>query len=148
MFFGKRRGKSVVIQTLVGSDSRIDGDLRFSGGCHIDGIVNGCVIAEGDDAFLSVSEGGKVMGSVSVPRVALSGTVEGDVHASDRVELGATARVVGNVHYELLEMAAGAEINGQLIHDMRATPQAERTLRMEKKPKPGALAGEPAGQGG
>ncbi|HHQ14211.1 MAG TPA: polymer-forming cytoskeletal protein [Chromatiales bacterium] len=96
--------------------------MRFDGGCHIDGVVHGNVIAERDEeAFLSISEVGRVEGNVRVPRVMLSGTVEGDVHASERVELGPTARVVGNVYYELLEMAAGAEINGQLIRqpDMR-----------------------------
>ncbi len=115
MFFGRQR-RNKVIHTLVGDSTRIEGDLRFDGGCHIDGVVHGNVIAERDDeAFLSISEDGRVEGNVRVPRVLLSGTVEGDVHASERVELGPTARVVGNLHYELLEMAAGAEINGQLI---------------------------------
>jgi len=116
--FGKKRSRHVVIQTLVGDGTRIKGDLRFESGCHIDGIVHGNVIADRDpEAFLSISEEGLVDGSVRVPRVSLSGTVQGDVFASGRVELGATAKVVGNVHYELLEMAAGAEINGKLIHE-------------------------------
>lgn len=116
--FGKKRSRNVVIQTLVGDGTRIKGDLRFESGCHIDGIVHGNVIADRDpEAFLSISEEGLVDGSVRVPRVSLNGTVQGDVFASGRVELGATAKVVGNVHYELLEMAAGAEINGKLIHE-------------------------------
>lgn len=116
--FGKKRNRNVVIQTLVGDGTRIKGDLRFESGCHIDGIVHGNVISDRDpDAFLSISEEGLVDGSVRVPRVSLNGTVQGDVFASGRVELGATAKVVGNVHYELLEMAAGAEINGKLIHE-------------------------------
>lgn len=116
--FGKKRNRNVVIQTLVGDGTRIKGDLRFESGCHIDGIVHGNVIADRDpDAFLSISEEGLVDGSVRVPRVSLNGTVQGDVFASGRVELGPTAKVVGNLHYELLEMAAGAEINGKLIHE-------------------------------
>lgn len=116
--FGKKRSRNVVIQTLVGDGTRIKGDLRFESGCHIDGIVHGNVIADRDpEAFLSISEEGLVDGSVRVPRVSLNGTVQGDVFASGRVELGPTAKVVGNVHYELLEMAAGAEINGKLIHE-------------------------------
>jgi cytoskeletal protein CcmA (bactofilin family) len=46
----------------------------------------------------------------------LNGTVKGDVDASQRVELGSKARVVGNVQYKLIEMAIGAEVNGKLIH--------------------------------
>ena len=127
--FGKKRSRNVVIQTLVGDGTRIKGDLRFESGCHIDGIVHGNVIADRDpEAFLSISEDGLVDGSVRVPRVSLNGTVQGDVFASGRVELGATAKVVGNVHYELLEMAAGAEINGKLIHENAEGSAEDRKL--------------------
>ncbi len=124
--FGKKKRKSTVIHTFVGEGSRIEGDLRFEGGCHIDGVVQGSVVADVDsDAFLSISEDGRVEGSVKVPRLALNGDVRGDVYVSDLVELGATARVVGNVHYELIEMAAGAEVNGQLIHDPAKARQVQ-----------------------
>lgn len=119
--FGRKKRRNDVIQTLVGEDTRIEGDLRFEGGCHIDGIVHGGVVADRDpEAFLSVSEEGRVEGSVRVPRMALNGTVQGDVYCTEHVQLGATARVVGNLHYELIEMAAGAEVNGQLIHQGQA----------------------------
>ena len=135
--FGKKKRRSDVIQTLVGEGSRIEGDLRFEGGCHIDGIVHGGVVADRDsEAFLSISEDGRVEGSVKVPRMALNGTVEGDVVCTERVQLGPTARVVGNLHYELIEMAAGAEINGQLIHQAGA-PSVARTE------KPGTDATQP-----
>jgi cytoskeletal protein CcmA (bactofilin family) len=52
-----------------------------------------------------------------VPQIILNGTVNGDVTVSGRIELGASAKVVGNVYYHLIEMAAGAEVNGQLIHE-------------------------------
>ena len=54
-----------------------------------------------------------------MPNVVLNGTVKGDILAHDRVELGATARVTGNVYYALIEMEMGAEINGKLIHEPR-----------------------------
>ncbi|HHQ13735.1 MAG TPA: cell shape determination protein CcmA, partial [Chromatiales bacterium] len=67
MFFGKQRNNKV-IHTLVGDSTRIEGDLRFDGGCHIDGVVHGNVIAERDEeAFLSISEDGRVEGNVQVP---------------------------------------------------------------------------------
>jgi cytoskeletal protein CcmA (bactofilin family) len=116
--FGRKQRTSGVIQTLVGDGTRIKGDVRFDGGCHIDGVVHGNVIADRDpEAFLSISSEGLVDGSVRVPTVMLNGKVQGDVYASVRVELGSSAKVFGNLHYELLEMAAGAEINGKLIHE-------------------------------
>ena len=143
MLFGKRR-KPDLIHTLVGDGTRIEGDLRFDGGCHIDGIVHGSVLAERDpEAVLSISEDGRVEGSVKVPRVILNGTVEGDVYASERVELGATARVVGNLHYELLEMTAGAEINGQLIHQPgggKHPPNSKATQHDATQPIPANAA--------
>ena len=121
--FGKKKRGGGSITTLVGDGTRIKGDLRFEGGCHIDGVVDGCVIAEHDtDAFLSLSEQGFVDGSVRVPRVSLNGKVQGDVHASELLQLGATAKINGNLHYEVLEMTAGAEINGKLIHESAALP--------------------------
>ena len=119
--FGTKR-KAVSIQTLIGSDTRIEGDLSFASGCHIDGVVNGNVSNRDSDAeaYLSISENGRVEGNVSVPRLGLSGTVEGDVFVAERAEFGPTARVNGNVHYNLIEIAAGAEINGQLIHEVPA----------------------------
>ena len=115
--FGSKQRKHGVIDTLVGTNSRVNGDLHFSGGCHIDGRVKGSVSADTDsDSALSISEDGTVEGGVKVPYVVLNGIVRGDVVASQRVELGPTARVIGNVYYNLIEMAIGAEINGKLVH--------------------------------
>ena len=115
--FGRKQRKHSVIDTLVGSNSKISGDLHFEGGCHVDGIVKGNVSADPEsNSALSVSEDGGVEGGVAVPYVVLHGIVRGDVYANQRVELGPTARVIGNVYYNLIEMAIGAEINGKLVH--------------------------------
>jgi cytoskeletal protein CcmA (bactofilin family) len=129
------------VETLVGSNTRISGDLHFTGGCHIDGTVNGNVTADPDSqAALSISEGGNVDGGVTVPYVVLNGIVRGDVFASQRVELGPTARVIGNVYYNLIEMAIGAEINGKLVHQPEGqVPLLEQTARIDES---AALAAE------
>ena len=106
------------IDTLVGPATRIIGDVHFTGGFHVDGFVKGNIDAPGDSgSTLSISEGGVVEGSVAVPNVILNGIVKGDILAHARLELGATARVEGNVYYGLIEMAIGAEINGKLVHE-------------------------------
>jgi cytoskeletal protein CcmA (bactofilin family) len=104
------------IETLVARTTRLQGDVYFAGGLHLDGRVKGNVRAEpGASATLSVSEHGAVEGSVDVPVVVLNGTVKGDIRASERVVLGARARVHGNVHYGVIEMEMGAEVCGKLI---------------------------------
>ena len=115
--FGRKQRRHSVIDTLVGPNSRVNGDLFFEGGCHIDGTVKGNVSADSDsNSALSISEDAIVEGGVTVPYVVLNGIVRGDVFAHQRVELGPTARVIGNVYYNLIEMAIGAEINGKLVH--------------------------------
>jgi len=121
--FGNKGQKSASIHTLIGESTRIEGNLYVEGGCHVDGVVHGSVVGDKDpDAFLGVSEHGRIQGDVEVPRLSLSGTVEGNVVVTDRAEFGPTARVIGDVYYNLVEIAAGAEINGKLIH--QAQPQA------------------------
>ena len=131
---GRKQRRHTVVDTLVGSNSRISGDLRFSGGCHIDGTVNGSVSADPDSkSALSISEGGNIDGGVTVPYVVLNGIVRGDVFASQRVELGPTARVIGNVYYNLIEMAIGAEINGKLVHQPEGqVPLLEQTAKLDE----------------
>ena len=115
--FGRKQPRHSIIDTLVGPNSRINGDLFFEGGCHIDGIVKGSINAAADsNSALSISEDAIVEGGVTVPYVILNGIVRGDVFANQRVELGPTARVIGNMYYNLIEMAIGAEINGKLVH--------------------------------
>ena len=131
---GRKQRRHTVVDTLVGANSRISGDLHFSGGCHIDGTVNGSVTADPDSkSALSISEGGNIDGGVTVPYVVLNGIVRGDVFASQRVELGPTARVIGNVYYNLIEMAIGAEINGKLVHQPEGqVPLLEQTAKLDE----------------
>ena len=131
---GRKQRRHTVVDTLVGSNSRISGDLHFSGGCHIDGTVNGSVSADPDSkSALSISEGGNIDGGVTVPYVVLNGIVRGDVFANQRVELGPTARVIGNVYYNLIEMAIGAEINGKLVHQPEGhVPLLEQTAKLDE----------------
>ena len=115
--FGRKQRKHSVIDTLIGPNSRVNGDLHFEGGCHIDGMVKGSVSSDPEsNSAVSISEEGGIEGGVNVSYVVLNGIVRGDVYANQRVELGPTARVIGNVYYNLIEMAIGAEINGKLVH--------------------------------
>jgi cytoskeletal protein CcmA (bactofilin family) len=114
--FNRSDKNTARIDTLIGRSARIQGDVEFSGGLHIDGQVTGNVrVVPGGAASVSVSEHGVIEGSIEAPQVVLNGTVNGDIVASERVVLGAKARVRGNVSYGVIEMALGAEITGRLI---------------------------------
>lgn len=133
--FGRKSHMDSRIDTLVGPNSKVNGDLAFAGRCHVDGIVKGSVSADPDsNSAISIAEDGSVEGGVIVPHVVLNGLVRGDVCASQRVELGPTARVIGNVYYNLIEMAIGAEINGKLVHQPDGpVPRLAQTDRLESR---------------
>ena len=121
--FGRDSKLNSRIDILIGKTARIQGDIDFSGGLHLDGRVSGSVRAARDSSStLSVSEEGCVEGSVDVPNVVLNGTVKGDIYANERVVLGAHARVKGNVFYGVIETALGAEIEGRLVPVAPAAP--------------------------
>jgi cytoskeletal protein CcmA (bactofilin family) len=127
----KRRDKESVgrIDTLIGRSASVQGDVEFAGGLHVDGRITGSVRATaGSEASLSVSEHGVVDGSVEAPHVVLNGRVNGDIIGRDRVVLGGKARVRGNVHYGVIEMALGAEISGKLVprNDKPATAKGNK----------------------
>jgi len=102
--------------SLIARGTVIRGDLRFSGALHLDGRIEGTVLAEGEDAVFTLSEHGQVQGDIHVPHVIVNGSVQGDIHAGERLELAPLARITGDVHYRTLEMAGGAQVNGRMSH--------------------------------
>jgi cytoskeletal protein CcmA (bactofilin family) len=103
--------------TLISKDSEIDGNITFSGDLEIQGLVRGNIAASPDSkATVRVVEGGRVEGEVHAPIVIINGRIVGDVHCSEHVELAAKAEVEGNVHYNLIEMVKGSQVNGSLMY--------------------------------
>lgn len=118
--------------SLIARGTVIRGDLRFRGALHLDGRIEGAVLAEGEDAVFTLSEYGQVQGDIHVPHAIINGSVQGDIHVAERLELAPLARITGDVHYRTLEMAAGAQVNGRMSHRVEdAVPR--------KLPSPGAL---------
>ena len=121
----RRKFKSARIDSLVGHQTEMHGDLKFSGGLHVDGTIRGNVFADDDsESLLTLSEHGTIEGEVKVPNIILNGVVVGDVYARNHIELAPNARVTGNVYYTLIEMAMGAEVNGNLVHAGSGSGQA------------------------
>jgi cytoskeletal protein CcmA (bactofilin family) len=115
--FSKNKTESASIATLIGAGTTVTGDMDFRGGLHLEGRIVGDVRGEpGSAATLTIGKEGVIEGSVSVDTLVLNGTVRGDVTGRERVELGTTATVEGNVSYKVLQMQAGARVDGRLIH--------------------------------
>lgn len=105
------------IDTLVGADTVIKGDIDFSGGLRVDGVIIGNVRESGPKpGALVLSEQGRIEGAISVSHAVINGTVMGPVAATEYVELQAKSRVTGDVSYKTLEMHIGAVVEGKLIY--------------------------------
>jgi cytoskeletal protein CcmA (bactofilin family) len=115
--------KPARIDTLIARSVRVNGDVQFAGGLHLDGQVAGAVRADPKTAAsLSISDTGSIEGPVEVTDLVLHGSVRGDIVARGRVVLGASARVEGNLHYGVIEMTLGAQITGKLVRLEPAEP--------------------------
>ena len=143
---GKKKQQTSSIATLVGTGTRISGDLNFRGRLHLDGLIVGDVTGEAGASALTVGADGLVEGMVEVDDLVLNGRVHGDVAAREHVELGPTAQVDGNLVYKVLEMAAGASVNGRLIHRPEA-PEASREKDKEASPQASGLGDEDGAHG-
>lgn len=118
--FGKKDESKVQrrIDSLIGAGTRIEGNIRFSGGLRIDREVKGNVEAsEGaSSSTLVLSEQAQVEGIVSVAHMVSNGSVVGQVTVTEFLEMQSRAKIVGDVDYALIEMHQGAVIEGRLVH--------------------------------
>ncbi len=123
--------KTPPIRTLIGEGTTIAGEIRFQDGLRIDGEVQGNVLAQGDGrSLLVISEKARVTGKVRAGHVIINGSVVGPVTAVDLLELQPKARILGEVHYEALEMHQGATIDGEL-HPLKVDDKP--TLKLATK---------------
>ena len=104
------------LDTLLGKNTNINGDIKFSGVLVLDGNVTGSLIGSNKDGVLTINESGRVEGKIEVANIIINGTVKGDIIASGKIEVASKASIEGNVYYQNIEMETGSKINGQLIY--------------------------------
>lgn len=120
MFGGKKDKDNIFANggtTLLARSVEIIGDIKFGGNLEVEGIVTGNIYAQSEtDARVRIMEKGEVKGEINAPKIVINGQVTGDVYSTKHIELAANAVVNGNVHYNVIEMVKGAEVNGNLVH--------------------------------
>jgi cytoskeletal protein CcmA (bactofilin family) len=135
------RAKAGAADTLISKEAKITGNINFTGVLYIDGHVIGDVTAdESENSLLTIGQNGFIEGEINVPHIMIFGRIKGDVHALEHVELMSAARIEGNVYYKLIEMAMGAEVNGQMLHKVEKPKllghQAKTEKSREAEPAP------------
>jgi cytoskeletal protein CcmA (bactofilin family) len=135
MFGGsKKKNSGSQFDTLIAQGTEITGDLILAGGLHIDGKIEGQIKAADDNqqAIVRLSEEGEVIGDILAPHIIINGKVHGDVYSSEHIELAPKASITGNVYYNLIEMAMGAEVNGNLVHQKDAQHEVKDTMHEDE----------------
>jgi len=134
----KKTGGISDATTLISKETRVRGDIEFSGNLDVEGVVDGNITAKsGAEAFLRVVESGRVHGDIIASALVINGSVEGNVFATTSLELAPKARVKGSVMYRLIQMAPGAEVNGSLTHVDENTEMPGVTADQGKESKEG-----------
>jgi len=95
---------------FIGSGTVLSGETTFQAMLRIDGHLTGRISSE--DGTLIIGSTGRVDANILVAAAIINGTVNGDVVALERLELGRTARVVGNIQTPRLLMEDGAILEG------------------------------------
>ena len=105
--------KEGTLTGFVGNGTTLTGEASFRGMLRVDGTLSGNVRSE--DGTLIVSTNGRVEANVEVAIAQIYGTVQGDITASKRIEMGRVAKVTGNIKTPALVIENGAIFEGSCL---------------------------------
>ena len=105
------------INTLIGSDISIVGNISYEGVIHVEANVKGSLIANKErESKLFINKSSTITGYVDALNAAIDGKIIGNVYAYELLQLGANAVINGDIYYNSLEMEVGAKVDGRLIN--------------------------------
>lgn len=118
------------LNAFLGRGCTYEGKLTFEGAVRIDGRFAGEIFSDGT---LIVGEGAEIHAQINVSTVIVSGTVRGDVHAAQRLELRRPAQLIGNIFSPTLVVEEGVLFEGQC--HMRGEPREVRRVSEDEAPE-------------
>ncbi len=133
--------KEGTLTGFVGNGTTLTGEASFKGMLRVDGGLSGRVSS--DDGTLIVSTNGRVDANVEVAVAQIYGTVNGDITATKRIEMGRTAKVTGNIQTPTLAIEQGAIFEGSC----RMVQPKEQTEKGADASSAAAASSAPAGSG-
>ena len=97
--------------TILGADAKFKGDLSFDSTAKLVGSFEGAIKAKGK---IFIADGSNCKASVSAKEIAVEGHIQGDVQATERVEILPSGRITGDIIAARMSMADGASIDGHV----------------------------------
>lgn len=115
----------------VGSGTVLTGETTFQAMLRVDGHLTGRIMSE--TGTLIVGASGQVDANIAVAAAVINGTVNGDIIASEKLQLGRTARIVGNVQSPRLVLEDGAILEGNCTMLKAREAVEKRTSEMKSR---------------
>lgn len=110
--FGKEKTKGPAqIETVIGANTNLRGDIRSDGGVRVDGVFEGSLHTAGN---LIVGEGAKIIADISAHNVSVAGAIKGNISAN-RVEILSTGRVWGDITVNSFLLDEGGFVRGEIV---------------------------------
>ena len=126
----KRKEATDHISTLLGMETNIDGTLAFKDTIRLDGKVVGKIVSE--KGTLIVGERAIVEAEIQVGTAIINGTVNGHIHATERIDVHAPAKITGDIQAPVISIETGVAFNGQCSMTRPALPPAAPHPTTEK----------------
>ncbi|QOJ18636.1 MAG: polymer-forming cytoskeletal protein [Phycisphaeraceae bacterium] len=101
--------KDMQFGTVIGADASFKGDFKFDSAARILGSIEGSISSKGT---VHVASGSTCKATITAKEVAVEGAIEGNVEATDRIELKPNGAIKGDIVAAKMTMADGASIDG------------------------------------
>jgi cytoskeletal protein CcmA (bactofilin family) len=111
MFKKKSKSSFDTIETLIGKNAILEGNVKVDKAIRIDGKIIGNIIAEG----VLIGETAEIIGNIEAKTITIAGTVKGNINASETIELTTQANVFGDLKTNILSIAEGAHFYGKSL---------------------------------
>ncbi len=127
-------------RNVLSSDVEIKGTVKFTNDLVVDGRIEGEIQSDGN---LTVGENARLKAEIKTATVVVYGKVHGNIIASDKVELKATAEVVGDIKAKTLSIEPGAIFVGKSNVGTPSTPAAAAKPAATSQPAAAAKPEQP-----
>ena len=124
----EKTNKSLTVDSLIGENIKIIGNIEGCGNIRIDGIIEGDVDYKGS---ITLGESGKIKGNVFCEEIIIAGEINGNVNSKDKLTLLPTGNLIGDMEVESLIIHEKANFDGKC--KMVSEPINVEKLNIEKK---------------
>lgn len=130
MFNSKKPAAAGQIDTLIGEQCHLQGNLKSQNSIRIEGRIIGNVACEG---MVVVGEKGRIEGNIEAKDLLVYGRIEGDITAGN-LDLKTTAHISGNIDTHTLQVEPGAVYQGSVtMKNQQTAPAADKKHTAKKE---------------